>query len=94
MDTYDICFSGIEKGSIVIVSTIGCQEQTEAFINGFEEMKYRINPPLIIVIGDMIDGMTGDFINFRYDECFNPSSKYDQLRLDGISRLFTIKEVV
>jgi hypothetical protein len=48
-DTYDICFSGIEKNSIVIVSTIGCMNNQKVFLKGFNEMKKRIEPPLIIV---------------------------------------------
>ena len=92
-DTYDLCFSGIEYGSIVIISTLGCQDRTEDFLNGFNEMKVRLDPPLIIVFGDMIDGMTGTFINFRYTDCFCRKNQYEQLHLDGISKIFTIKEV-
>ena len=55
-------------------------------------MKKRINPPLIIVFGDMVDGMTGPFINFQYKDSFNV--KYEQLRLECVSPVFTIKEVV
>lgn len=91
-DTYDICFSGLEKGSVVIISTIGCQDHKEEFLNGFKEMKKRIEPPLIIVFGDMISGMTGNFLNFRYTEVFCRKEKYEQLRIDGIPRVFTIKE--
>lgn len=86
-DTYDICFSGVEYGSVVIISTIGCQERKDVFLDGFNEMKRRINPPLIIVFGDMIHGMTGTFYNFRYHEAFNKD--YHQLKLEPI---FTIKE--
>lgn len=92
-DTYDICFSGLEHGSIVVISTLGCQEHTEEFLNGFRHLKKRISPPLIIVFGDMIDGMTGTFINFRYTDAFCTKDSYMQLSLDGISRIFTIKEV-
>ncbi len=93
-DTYDLCFSGVEKESIVIISTLGCQNRTSDFLNGFNEMKSRINPPLIIVFGDMIPGMKGTFINFRYTDCFCQKNKYEQMRLDGVSKIFTIKEVV
>ena len=41
---YDICFSGIEKNSIVIVST-GCMNNQKVFLKGFNEMKKRIEPP-------------------------------------------------
>ena len=91
-DTYDLCFGNVETQSIVIISTLGCQEHEDIFLAGFNEMKKRINPPLIIVFGDMVDGMTGTFINFQYKDSFNV--KYEQLRLECVSPVFTIKEVV
>lgn len=87
-DTYDICFSGLEYGSIPIISTLGCHENAAYFLAGFNEMKARINPPLIIVYGDMIKGMTGTFCNFRYNEAFN--QEFKQLKLEQV---FTVKEV-
>ncbi|MBQ6004326.1 MAG: DUF4417 domain-containing protein [Clostridia bacterium] len=92
-DTYDICFSGLEYGSIVIISTIGCQNRKREFLNGFAEMKARINPPLIIVFGDMIEGMTGTFVNYRYADSFRRKAKHEQMFFDGISKIFTVKEV-
>ena len=91
-DTYDICFSGIEKGSIVVISTIGCMNHKDIFLAGFNEMKSRLDPPLIIVYGKMIRGMTGTFINFDYTDAFLRHSNYEQLQLFDVSRIFTIKE--
>lgn len=51
-------------------------------------MKKRIEPPIIIVVGNMISGMTGTFINFRYDDSF--ANPYEQLKLEGFSSVFTI----
>lgn len=87
-DTYDICLGAIEKGSVVIISTLGCTNHKAGFLNGFEEMKKRIEPPIIIVVGNMISGMTGTFINFRYDDSF--ANPYEQLKLEGFSSVFTI----
>lgn len=92
-DTYDLCFSGLEPDSVVIISTLGCQEHPDIFLDGFEQLKSRISPPLIIVFGDMIDGMTGTFLNFRYTDTFCSQDSYEQLAIDGISKIFTIKEV-
>lgn len=91
-DTYDLCLGNVEPGSVVIISTIGCQNQVDIFLDGFEEMKRRIAPPLIIVYGDMIKGMTGTFINFRYKDSFQ--SPYEQLRIEEVSPIYTIKEAV
>ena len=32
----------------------------------------RIEPPLIIVYGDMLPEMKGRFMNFRYEDSFQP----------------------
>lgn len=90
-NTYDLCFSSVEYESPVIISTLGCDEHKNVFLDGFYEMRRRINPPLIIVVGDMIDGMSGTFINYRYTDTF--CHKYTQLEFEGISRVFTIREV-
>ncbi len=70
-DTYDICFSGVEKGSIVIISTLGCEDNQDIFIKGYKEMIRRINPSLVIVYGKMLDGIYGRFINYKYEDAFN-----------------------
>ena len=89
--TYDICFSGLEKNTPVILSTLGCKDNADAFLSGFKELKSRIDPPIIIVFGDMIEGMTGTFIHFRYCDAF--ASKNRQLRMDIVSQIITIREV-
>ncbi len=89
-DTYDICFSAVEKGSIVVISTLGCLSNKEVFLQGFKEMKKRLQPSLIVVFGEMIDGMTGKFVNFRYQDSFR--TKYYQFNLDGISQIYEISE--
>lgn len=69
-DTYDLCFSGIEEGLLIIIFTTGCRKNNEMFLNGFNEVKKRIKPELIIVYGNMIKGMTGRFINYKYKDVF------------------------
>ena len=95
--TYDICFRGVEKNSIVVISTLGCEDHEEVFLNGFNEMKKRINPPLIVVFGKMIEGMTGRFINIQYEEAFNKNKKtnnYKQLELFHEPVIFEVKDVI
>ena len=53
-------------------------------------MKKRLTPSLIIVYGDMIEGMTGRFVNYKYSDAFSRDSF--QLRIEGISQVFEIKE--
>ena len=92
-DTYDICFGGIEKGGIVIVSTIGCAGQLDVFCDGFHEMQKRLEPSLIIVFGDMLPGMYGRFINYQYQEAFNSNHQaYKQLSMFDSSIIFEKRE--
>lgn len=87
-DTYDICFSGIEKGGIVMISTIGCKNNIKDFLDGFFEMQKRLEPSLILVFGDMIKGMKGRFIDYRYNEAFD--KKTEQISLFDIPPIFEI----
>ena len=91
-DTLDICLSGIERGCPVIISTVGCKEHQDDFLWGFDAMKERIAPPVIIVYGDMLPGMTGTFLNVRYTDAFD--RKAQQLRMDIIPNVFSIEEAV
>ncbi len=91
-ETFDISFCAVEEETPVVISTIGCQKRQEEFLLGFNEMKKRLNPPIIIVVGDMIQGMTGRFINFRYTDSF--ATDFVQMKFDGISAAFEIKEAI
>lgn len=93
-DTYDICFGGVEAGSCVLISTLGCQLNTQVFLDGFQEMKRRLQPELIVVIGSMISGMTGRFVNYKYIDTFSNKYTYKQPRLPIFPAIFEIKEVM
>lgn len=91
-DTFDICFSGIEEGSIVVLSTIGVKNHFDIFIRGYREMINRLKPILIIVYGDVLDGMYGTFVNYKYEDAFAPrTTKYIQPLLFKSSRIFSVK---
>ena len=95
-DTYDVCFSGVEHGGVVMISTISCQTHKQEFLQGYNEMIKRISPSLIIVYGNMISGMTGTFINYTMKDCFNDSVKSKNIKQESlfeISPIFTVKEV-
>ena len=57
-ETFEFCFRGIPKGSIVSVSTIGVKEQSDAlkiWKDGMTEMIKRIKPSTILIYGGKID---------------------------------------
>lgn len=82
-DTYDICFSGLEKGTPVIISTLGVGDNKTMFLNGFNELKKRIDPRLIILVGKIIDGMTGRFLSYKLSDTFNQRKSVEQLSFFG-----------
>lgn len=92
-DTFKYCFDGVEEGAVVAISTIGCYNYTENFMKGFNELKRRIKPKLIIVYGKIIEGMTGTFLQFNYEDAFNKNKqKYKQLSFFTQNKLIKINE--
>lgn len=72
-NTYDFCFNGIEKGSVVAVSTYMVSEhgnhsdQKEFFMKGYNEMLKRIEPELIICYHKPFPEMTGNILYINYE---------------------------
>lgn len=71
--TFDFCFDGIEKGSIVAVSTYMASEhdhrkdQKEWFMAGYNEMLRRIEPERIICYNTPFPEMQGDIVYVDYE---------------------------
>lgn len=69
-NTFDFCFQGIEKGSVVAVETNGVKEKEEAtnrWKAGMAELIRRIEPSTILVYGGKIDFDYGDIEVVYYD---------------------------
>ncbi len=69
-ETYQFCFDGIPKGSIVSISTIGVKKNKEALSiwkDGVDELIKRIKPSTILIYGGKIDYDYGS-INVKYYE--------------------------
>jgi hypothetical protein len=83
-DSYEVCFSGYEKGGAVIVSTIGVTRDERSrmyFIRGFNEMLNRISPDSVGLYGDRhewIDKLIPSQLDVRYffHERFNRMRGY------------------
>lgn len=71
--TFDFCFEGIEKGSVVAVSTYMASEhdnrkdQKEWFIAGYNEMLRRVEPEKIICYNTPFPEMQGDIVYVDYE---------------------------
>lgn len=69
-ETFDFCFLGIPKGSIVSVSTIGVKRDSEAleiWREGMKEMIKQIEPSAILVYGGELDFDYGNTNVIYYD---------------------------
>lgn len=62
-ETYEFCFRGIPKGSVVSISTIGVKRDPDAlkiWTNGVTEMIEQIKPSAILIYGGKLDYDFGD----------------------------------
>lgn len=53
-ETFDFCFKGIPKGSIVSISTIGVKKDKDAmktWLDGVKEMLKTVNPKILLIYG-------------------------------------------
>lgn len=66
--TFAFCFAGIEKGSAVAVSTLGCRKCKEQFMKGYEAMMTAIEPELVICYSKPFPEMQGNIIPVGYLE--------------------------
>lgn len=76
-DTFWFCFDGIEKSSIVAVSTLGVRKEKELFMQGYNELLRKIQPSAIICYGKPFDEMKGNIIEVDYSRTNNRSKGYE-----------------
>lgn len=71
--SFDFCFKGIKKGSIVAVSTYMYQEhgnhksQKNLFMNGYNRMLEELEPQQILCYSEPFDEMRGNIVYVDYD---------------------------
>lgn len=59
-----IAFLGVEKNSIIIISTYGCLKSNEDkyhFLAGLDEMMITLEPQVVLVYGSMPDSVFGNY---------------------------------
>lgn len=69
-ETFEFCFDGIPKGSIVSISTIGVKRNKEAlkiWNAGVDELIKRIKPSTILIYGGKLDYDYGNIQVIYYD---------------------------
>lgn len=65
-ESYEFCFSGVEKGSVVAISTVGSRKVKDLFLSGYNEMIKRINPNEIICYGKPFEEIANEVIFIDY----------------------------
>ena len=65
-NTFWFCFDGIEKGSIVAVSTLGVRKEKALFMQGYNELMRKIKPQAVICYGEPFEEMQGNVIKIDY----------------------------
>ena len=69
-DSYDWCFDGYPKNSIVAVSNVGlCQDKElkKMFLNGYNEMLKRLNPSKVLVFTRNFEKLPGNVQYVRWE---------------------------
>ena len=64
--SYEFCFDGIEKESIVAIGMIGCKNSKFNFLRGYNAMLDKISPTAIICFGSPFEEMCGNIISVDY----------------------------
>ncbi len=65
-DSFSFAFLGIERGSIVAISTWGCKRQKRRFMAGYNCMLQEIQPSAIICYDYPFDEMEGNIVYFPH----------------------------
>ena len=88
--SYIYCFDGIEKGSVVAVSTLGVKREKDFFLQGYNEMLRRINPRAIICYSSPFEEMKGNVITVDYAETNNLKSYAEESQpvYNGIPKVY------
>ncbi|MDR0854237.1 MAG: DUF4417 domain-containing protein [Clostridiales Family XIII bacterium] len=78
--SYDFAFDGIEEGSIVALSTVGCSDYKRLFMKGFNEMCKHIKPEKVICYAKPFEEMRdlADLVEVPYvrNERIAPAKVY------------------
>lgn len=87
-ESFEFCFDGYSKHGVVIVSTIGvCRDERSLmyFKLGFMEMLRRIDPDMVIIYGDVNDGIIS-WLPSQLNVCYRKHNRFERARQNGRKR--------
>ena len=62
-DSYDWCFDGEPHDSTVAISSVGCSNVIDKFVEGYNAMIQALNPSAIIFYGDVPEECKGNIVH-------------------------------
>lgn len=64
--SYEFCFDGVEKNSVVAIGMVGCKQNKRQFLRGYDAMVDNISPCQIICFGNPFPEMDGNITVVDY----------------------------
>ena len=64
--SFDFCFDGVERGSIIAIGMIGCKMSKKEFLKGYNAMLELLEPSNIICFGSPFKEMDGNIVQIDY----------------------------
>lgn len=64
--SYEFCFDGVERNSVVAVSTLGCRKARLQFLRGYNAMLDKLSPETVICFGEPLAEMQGNIVAVDY----------------------------
>ena len=89
-DSFEFCFDGIEKGSVVAVSTYSREDYEQEFMLGYNKMLEIIKPSAVICYGTPFKTMTG---NIKVIEPFDKDFLMKELGQQEFTRRYLTGEL-
>ena len=74
--SFDFCFDGVEKGSVVAISTHGNHKCREEFMLGYNKMLEILEPSAILCYGKPFPEMKGNIKVFPYNHHEHSEAEY------------------
>jgi hypothetical protein len=78
-ESFNFCFKGVPKGSVVAISTIGCRNCKGAFLLGYREMLRQIKPELVLCFDMPFPEMEGNVVYIDTDRFPQKKEKMEEV---------------
>lgn len=67
-ESFWFCFDGLPQEGVVAVSTLGVRTEKTLFMQGYYELKKRVNPAAVLCYGKPFEEMKGNILEVDYEQ--------------------------